>query len=119
MALSATVHTFAVHLSDVDREVYRELELRVARHPSETAEFMVTRVLATHRDPAKVLGQWAGKRIHRAEAIALYGFDRAFVDSAVAAVRRRNVVTLSRHERLLDLELNGTSLSTEVGEHRL
>lgn len=46
MALSATIHTFAVQLADVDRGVYADLELRVARHPSETAEFMLTRVLA-------------------------------------------------------------------------
>ena len=41
-----TVHTFAIQLSDADREVYQELELRVARHPSETPEFMLARVLA-------------------------------------------------------------------------
>src|SRR5687768_18103186 len=46
MALSATVHTFTIQLSDADRGVYQDLELRVARHPSETAEFMLARTLA-------------------------------------------------------------------------
>ena len=46
MALGATIHTFAVQLADVDRGVYDELSLRVARHPSETDAFMLTRVLA-------------------------------------------------------------------------
>lgn len=46
MAIGATIHTFTVQLSDVDRGVYDELSLRVARHPSETAPFMLTRVLA-------------------------------------------------------------------------
>lgn len=46
MAIGATIHTFEVHLADIDRGVYDELSLRVARHPSETAEFMMTRVLA-------------------------------------------------------------------------
>jgi len=46
MATGATVHTFTVHLADVDRGVYEELSLRVARHPSETDAFMLTRVLA-------------------------------------------------------------------------
>lgn len=46
MAIGATVHTFEVQLSDVDRGVYEELSLKVAQHPSETAAFMVTRVLA-------------------------------------------------------------------------
>ncbi|MFD1812249.1 YaeQ family protein [Rhodococcus gannanensis] len=46
MALSATLYTFAVQLADVDRGVYQDMDLRVARHPSETAEYMLTRVLA-------------------------------------------------------------------------
>lgn len=46
MALSATLYTFTIQLADVDRGVYQDLELRVARHPSETAEYMLTRVLA-------------------------------------------------------------------------
>ncbi|OQS15688.1 hypothetical protein B0T36_06760 [Nocardia donostiensis] len=179
MAVNATLHTFAVQLADVDRGVYEQLELRVARHPSETAEFMMTRLLAycleyeegiafsdggvsstdepavlvrdltgritawieigapdaervhrgskmaervavyTHRDLAKVLAQLTGKRIHRAEAIPLYSFDRGFIDSAAAAIERRNTVTLSVTEGLLYLELNGTTSSTSLEEHRL
>ncbi len=46
MAIGSTIHTFTVNLSDVDRGVYDELQLRVARHPSETAPYMLTRVLA-------------------------------------------------------------------------
>jgi uncharacterized protein YaeQ len=46
MALPSTLHSFDIALSDVDRGVYETLSLRVARHPSETEEFLVTRVLA-------------------------------------------------------------------------
>lgn len=46
MALNATIHNLTVDLSDIDRGVYEKLELRVARQPSETAEFMLTRILA-------------------------------------------------------------------------
>lgn len=46
MAAGATIHTFDVNLADVDRGVYEELSLRVARHPSETDAYMVTRLLA-------------------------------------------------------------------------
>lgn len=46
MAQGATIYTFAVELADVDRGVYERLDLRVARHPSEAAEFLVARVLA-------------------------------------------------------------------------
>ena len=35
-----------IDLADLDRGVYESLELRVARHPSETAAFMLVRILA-------------------------------------------------------------------------
>jgi uncharacterized protein YaeQ len=175
MATGATIHTFAVQLADVDRGVYDDLALRVARHPSETDAYMLTRVLAyclefeegiafsegisaadepavlvrdltgritawievgapdaerlhfgskladrasvyTHRDPAKLMPQWAGKKIHRAEAIVLYNFDPGFIEAAVPALERRNTMTLSVTERQLYLELNGLSLSSAVHE---
>src|SRR3979490_3131183 len=46
LALTATIYNFAIQLSDVDRGVYESLALRVARHPSETEDHLVTRVLA-------------------------------------------------------------------------
>lgn len=178
MASGATIHTFAVRLADVDRGVYEEITLRVARHPSETDAYMMTRVLAyclefeegiafsegisstdepavlvrdatgrltvwieigapdaerlhygskladrtvvyTHRDPAKVLAPWAGKRIHRADAIVLRSFDLGFIDGAVAALERRSDMTLSVTEGQLYLDLNGTSLSSALHEHPL
>ena len=178
MATGATIHTFDVQLADVDRGVYESLMLRVARHPSETDAFMMTRVLAycleyeegiafsegvsatdepavlvrdltgrltawievgapdadrlhygsklaertaiyTHRDPAKVMAPWAGKRIHRADTITLYSFEPEFFDQAVAALERRNTMTLSITERELYLDLNGTSVSTTIHDHRI
>jgi uncharacterized protein YaeQ len=73
----------------------------------------------THRDPAKVMALWAGKPIHRAEAITLHSFDDGFVDAAVSALERRNSVTLSVTERQLYLELNGVTLTSAVHELRL
>jgi len=46
MALNATIYPFDIELADADRGVYTALALRVARHPSEAEEFLVTRVLA-------------------------------------------------------------------------
>lgn len=46
MAIGSTVHTFEVQLADTDRSVYQDYSLRVARHPSETDAYMLTRVLA-------------------------------------------------------------------------
>jgi uncharacterized protein YaeQ len=46
VAQTATIYNFEIDLADMDRGVYETLDLRVARHPSETAEYMVVRVLA-------------------------------------------------------------------------
>jgi len=46
VALSATLYTFTIDLSDADRNRYESLELRVPRHPSESEEYLVARLLA-------------------------------------------------------------------------
>jgi uncharacterized protein YaeQ len=46
VALTATLYNFDTELADIDRGVYQTLALRLARHPSETPEFMLTRLLA-------------------------------------------------------------------------
>lgn len=178
MAAGSVMYTFTGSLADVDRGVYDDLALRVARHPSETDAYMMTRVLAyclefdegiafsegvssteepavivrdrtgrlitwvevgapdaarlhhgskladrtvvyTHRDPAKVLALWAGKKIHEAERIVMHSFDPGFIDAAVAVLERRNSITLSVTERQMYFELNGATLSTVVHDHSL
>lgn len=46
MAQGATIYNFDIELAHVDRGVYETLTLRVACHPSEAPEYLVTRVLA-------------------------------------------------------------------------
>lgn len=46
MALGATIYSFNIDLANSDRDVYRSLEMRVARHPSESEPYFLTRVLA-------------------------------------------------------------------------
>ena len=46
MALTATVYNLDIDLTDTDRQVYETLALRVARHPSESEAYLLTRVLA-------------------------------------------------------------------------
>jgi uncharacterized protein YaeQ len=46
VALTATIYNFEIQLSDVDRGVYEALAIRAARQPSETAEYLLARVLA-------------------------------------------------------------------------
>ena len=46
MALTATVYQFDVQLADMDRGVYDTLSFRAACQPSETPEYLLSRVLA-------------------------------------------------------------------------
>jgi uncharacterized protein YaeQ len=46
MALTATIYNFDIELANVDRNVYETLALRVAQQPSETEEYLLTRVIA-------------------------------------------------------------------------
>lgn len=43
---AVTLYRFRIDLSDLDRNVYDTLDFRVAMHPSETADYLLTRVIA-------------------------------------------------------------------------
>lgn len=45
MALGATLYHLEIAWSDSDRSVYEALDLRVARHPSETMRYLVARTI--------------------------------------------------------------------------
>ncbi len=46
MALTSTIYNLSITLNDVDRNVYESFVLRVAKHPTETDDYMLARVLA-------------------------------------------------------------------------
>jgi uncharacterized protein YaeQ len=46
MALPATLRRFEIALADADRDVYEQLDWRVAQHPSESERHLVARVIA-------------------------------------------------------------------------
>jgi uncharacterized protein YaeQ len=46
MALPSTIYKAVIQLSDLDRGIYETLQATVARHPSETEERLVARLLA-------------------------------------------------------------------------
>ena len=173
MALTATIYNFDVDLADSDRHVYESVSLRVARHPSESEEYLVTRVLAylleygegigfsrgvsepedptisvrdltgaittwveigapdaarlhkaskvaarvvvyTHKDPAQLLKQLAGERIHRGETLELYAIERALVNALVARLERRMAFSLSVAGRELFISIGDTTLCGAV-----
>lgn len=178
MALTSTIYNAAVDLSDVDRGVYASIAVRLAMHPSETMEYMATRLLAycleytegiemtaglsdgdepaivvrdltgkitawieigtpdadrlhrasklaeriavyMHRDPRILLSQLDGRRIHRAEDVAIYSFAGTFIDDLAARIERRVAITLSVTEQHVYLDINGHALSTTIERHRL
>jgi uncharacterized protein YaeQ len=154
VALSATIYNIEIDLADADRDVYETLALRVARHPSESAEYLVARVLAyaleftagiafssggvsdpdqppiairdltgairawidigspdaarlhkaskaaprvavyTHKDPARLLENLAGERMHRADELEIYAFDRGLIAALAARLDRRMTFAL-------------------------
>jgi uncharacterized protein YaeQ len=59
MALKATVYKADLQIADLDRHYYRDHSLTLARHPSETDERMMVRLLAFARnaDEALVFGK--------------------------------------------------------------
>ena len=178
MAIGATIHQFSVQLSHVDRGVYESLDLRVARHPSESEEFLCARLLAfcleqreglafskglnepdqpalevrdltgtlkewieigapdaprlhraskaaqrvavyTHHDAERYWATLTGEKIHRAEALELYGLDRALVAALVARLDRRMAFDLSVTDGTLYLTLGEELLTGTVTTHRL
>jgi len=46
MALRATVHKVQLSIADMERSYYQDHALTVARHPSETDERMLVRIMA-------------------------------------------------------------------------
>jgi len=59
MALKATIFKAELQIADMDRSYYRDHALTIARHPSETDERMMVRVLAyaLHADDALSFGK--------------------------------------------------------------
>ena len=59
MALKSTIFKADVSIADIDRGYYRDHALRIARHPSETSERMMVRLLAfaLHADDALEFGR--------------------------------------------------------------
>jgi uncharacterized protein YaeQ len=128
MALSSTMYTFDVNLSDVDRNVYEALNVRAAQHPSEAAEALLTRLLAycleytegigfskglqEPDEPAVIVRDLTGKlvkwidvgtpdanRIHRASKLADAVAIYTYKDAA-ALVRQLGAERIHKAERI-------------------
>jgi uncharacterized protein YaeQ len=171
LALGATIYTFDIELADSDRAVYQSLNLRVAQHPSETPDYLLTRVLAycleyaegisfskglsdpdepaisvrdltgvlqvwvdiglpeperlhraskaaprvavyTHKDPAQWVVRLAASKIHRAEKLEVFAFDRAWLAQLVSRLERRMQFSLARSEGEIYLTVGDVTSQT-------
>jgi uncharacterized protein YaeQ len=178
MALGSTMYTADVTLADMDRGVYETLNVRLARHPAESLEYLASRLLAycmeyeegitfgkglaeadepallvrddtgqlkvwidvgapdadrlhkasksaervavyTHRDPAMLQRNYAGKRIHQAKEIALYAIDRSLLDALTEHIDRRTAVALTITEGLVYLDIAGVNVQGSVVRHSI
>jgi len=178
MALTATIYTFDIQLADVDRNVYDTVSLRIPCQPSETEEYLLSRVLAycleyaegialsqgiaepdqpsiavrdltgslklwidvgapdaarlhkaskasprvavyTHRDAERLATTLAGEKIHRVEALEIYGFDRALMEGLVSHLDRRNKWEMSVTDRHIYVSTGGDTVEGDVTRYRV
>ena len=178
MALTATIYNFDIQLADVDRGVYEALSFKVAQQPSETEEYLLSRVLAycleytegiafskgiaeadvpalavrdltgtlqvwidvgapdaarlhkaskasprvtvyTHRDPARLVAQLSGEKIHRSDELELYGIGRELIDGLVAHLDRRNAWEMSVTDHHVYVAVKGETIEGDIVRHPL
>ncbi|WP_420427650.1 YaeQ family protein [Algiphilus sp.] len=68
----------------------------------------------THRDPLALVRQYAEARIHQAEAVPVYAFDREMLPLAAEALERRSSLALSVTEGHLYLDIDGKHFTSEI-----
>ena len=126
MALGATVYTLDIDLSDSDRSVYETLALRVARHPSESDDYLVTRILAYCLEYTDGIAFSRGGLSDSDEPpIAvrdLTGTLRTWIDIGspdAARLERRMAFSLSINERELYISIGADTITGAVVRHRL
>jgi uncharacterized protein YaeQ len=73
----------------------------------------------THKDPAVLLSQLSGERIHRADALEIYSFDRELLSGFVSHLARRTAFDLSITDRHIFMNVDGATLSGEIVRHGL
>lgn len=76
-------------------------------------------VIYTHKDPVLLVQKLAAERIHRAEALEIYGVDRALVAELAAHLERRLVIDLAVTDGHLYVTLGAETLSGPVTPYRL
>ena len=76
-------------------------------------------VVYTHKDPTQLLRQLAGERIHRADQIEIYSFDRTMVGALAERLDRRMAMTVTRSDGHLLVALDDAVLEGNITRHAL
>jgi uncharacterized protein YaeQ len=76
-------------------------------------------VVYTHKEPAQLLRNLSGERIHRAADIELYAIDRTLVNALAARLERRMAFSLSINERELYVSIGADTLTGAVTRHAI
>ena len=71
-------------------------------------------VVYTHKDPEQFLKRLAGERIHHADAVELYAFDRSLIAALAGRLERRVAFSLSVNDRELYLSIGSDTLTGAV-----
>jgi len=73
----------------------------------------------THKDPARLIANLAGERIHRASSIEIYALAPSLVDALVSRLDRRMAFTMSVADREIFVSLGTETLTGAVVPQRL
>ena len=73
----------------------------------------------THKDPRILLRQLDGERIHRADELEIYSFERELIDGLVPLLERRTRLNLSVTDRQLYATVGDVTASGAVERHVL
>lgn len=114
MALPSTIYRATIELSDVDRNVYETLSVTVARHPSETGERMVARLLSLALFSEPELAFTKGLSATEEPDLWVLGPDgRARLWVEVGLPDAERIAKAARHaERVCLLAFGGRALAT-------
>jgi uncharacterized protein YaeQ len=122
MALGATIYVFSIELADSDRGVYQSLQLRVARHPSESEEYFLTRILAYCLEYTEGIGFSNGLFEPEEPTIAvrdLTGVLRAWVDVGAPEAARLHRASKAAPRVAVYTHKDGEQLAARLSLERI
>lgn len=122
MAQTATVYTFDIQLSDMDRGVYESLAVRAARQPSETEDYLLTRVLAYCLEYAEGLAFSRGLAEPDEPALAVRDLDgtlRVWIDIGAPDAARLHKASKLAPRVVVYTHKDAAQLVRQLGEGKI